>query len=295
MTLILLFSLIHLGVSIGIIGQYRKYSSFLGPQIGLAGYNLAISIFGLAAGIVGLFAFMTDSPKIGKIVCGISAAVGIMALASLVTAIIVNAKSISYVGNRFKSRMSIYGSDSDARTVIDKFQTNYQCCGAYTWLDWANVDLVAPNATITTTMMTTTAITNTATTTSTSTSTTTTTTSGSGKSAVLNQEASPANIRRRKRQAVSSYGDIIGLPILFGVVFPYSCCTSDALTVTDGTITYCVSNQNGAVNHFYTNGCIKDLDTIAGNQSMGFGVINCFLIVLSFVAIPLLWKMSASV
>ena len=67
MSLILLFSLIHLGVSIGIIGQYRKYSSFFGPQIGLAGYNLAISIFGLAAGIVGLFAFMTDSPKIGKV------------------------------------------------------------------------------------------------------------------------------------------------------------------------------------------------------------------------------------
>ncbi|CAF1057698.1 unnamed protein product [Adineta ricciae] len=300
MTLILIFSIIHLGVSIGIIGQYRKYSSFFGPQIGLAGYNLAISVFGLAAGINGLRYTNVSLFRVPKVVyvsdessLSDHAAVGIMALASLVTAIIVNAKSISYVGNRFEARMSDYGADSDARNVIDKFQTNYQCCGAYTWLDWANVDLVAPNATTTTAITTSTSTTTT--TTATSTSTSTTTTSGSGKSAALNQEASPANIRRRKRQAVSSYGDITGLPILFGVVFPYSCCTSDALTVTDGTITYCVSNQNGAVNHFYTNGCIKDLDTIAGNQSMGFGIINCFLIVLSFVAIPLLWKMSASV
>lgn len=67
MGLILVFSLIHLGVSIGIIGQYRKYSTFFGPQIGLAGYNIAISVFGLVASIVGIFAFMTDSPKIGKI------------------------------------------------------------------------------------------------------------------------------------------------------------------------------------------------------------------------------------
>ena len=157
-----------------------------------------------------------------------------MALASLVTAIIVNAKSISYVGNRFKARMSDYGADSDARNYIDKFQTNYQCCGAYTWLDWANANLVAPNATTSTAVTTTTTVT---TSSSTTTITTTTTTAGSGKSAALNQEASSANIHRRKRQTVSTYGDVTGLPISFGVTFPYSCCTSDASTVSDGTIT----------------------------------------------------------
>lgn len=154
-----------------------------------------------------------------------------MALASLVTAIIVNAKSISYVGNRFKTRMSDYGSDSDARNKIDMFQSKYQCCGAYTWLDWANANLVAPNATTNTTITTTT------TTTTTTVTSTSTATAGGGKSVALNLDASSAHVRRRKRQTVSTYGDVNNLPVSFGVTFPYSCCTSDASVVSDGTIT----------------------------------------------------------
>jgi hypothetical protein len=50
----------------------------------------------------------------------------------------------------------------------------------------------------------------------------------------------------------------------------------------------CVSVVNGVINHFYTNGCSKPIGLTAGNQAMGIGVINCFMVVLAFVAIPLL-------
>ena len=50
----------------------------------------------------------------------------------------------------------------------------------------------------------------------------------------------------------------------------------------------CLSNANGTENRFYTKGCTKYLDVIAGNQAMGIGVINCFMLVLALVAIPIL-------
>jgi len=50
----------------------------------------------------------------------------------------------------------------------------------------------------------------------------------------------------------------------------------------------CISNYNGVVNHFNTAGCAKSLDITAGNQALGFAVINSFMVVLAFVAIPVL-------
>jgi hypothetical protein len=52
----------------------------------------------------------------------------------------------------------------------------------------------------------------------------------------------------------------------------------------------CLSNVNGVQNSFYLTGCSKSLDTTASNQVMGIGVINCFMIALAFVAIPVLVK-----
>lgn len=43
------------------------------------------------------------------------------------------------------------------------------------------------------------------------------------------------------------------------------------------------------MNAFYTQGCSKTLDFAAGNQALGFAVINSFMTVLAFVAMPLLF------
>jgi len=67
MGLILAFSLIHLGVSLGIIIPYRKYGDIFRPEIGLAAFNIVISIFGFVAGILGLICVLKNSDRFGKI------------------------------------------------------------------------------------------------------------------------------------------------------------------------------------------------------------------------------------
>jgi len=67
MALILAFSIIHLGVSIGIIVPYHKYGDIFKPQIGLSGFNIVISAFGLVTGILGLISILMNSEQLGKI------------------------------------------------------------------------------------------------------------------------------------------------------------------------------------------------------------------------------------
>ena len=71
MGLIVLFALIHLGVSVGIIVPYRKYGDILRPQIGLSAFNLVICLFGLITGILGIFAVRLKSEQFGKILIGL--------------------------------------------------------------------------------------------------------------------------------------------------------------------------------------------------------------------------------
>jgi uncharacterized membrane protein len=67
MGLILAFSLIHLGVSLGIIIPYRKYGDIFRPEIGLSAFNIVISFFGFLAGILGLISILKNSDRFGKI------------------------------------------------------------------------------------------------------------------------------------------------------------------------------------------------------------------------------------
>ena len=66
MGLILAFTLIHLGVSIGIIIPQRQYADVFRPQIGLASFNLVICVFGFVAGILGLISLIMKGEQIGK-------------------------------------------------------------------------------------------------------------------------------------------------------------------------------------------------------------------------------------
>jgi uncharacterized membrane protein len=67
MGLIIVFGLIHLGVSVGIIVPYRKYGDIFRPQIGLSAFNLVICLFGLITGILGIIATILKSEQFGKI------------------------------------------------------------------------------------------------------------------------------------------------------------------------------------------------------------------------------------
>ena len=67
MGFIVLFALIHLGVSVGIIVPYRKYGNIFGPQIGLSAFNLVICLLGLITGILGIISTSLSSERFGKI------------------------------------------------------------------------------------------------------------------------------------------------------------------------------------------------------------------------------------
>lgn len=59
MILILIFAIIHLGVSIGIIGRYHRYGDVFRPEIGLASFNIVISVYAFLIGGFGLFSVLT--------------------------------------------------------------------------------------------------------------------------------------------------------------------------------------------------------------------------------------------
>ena len=156
--------------------------------------------------------------------------------------------------------MADYKNTQSSRDIVDSIQINYDCCGSNTWLDWSAVGLnattsttndtvttqIASNSTTTVSsgagstivFSTTSAITTSTTTAASGIGETTTTSSsliisGSGTSTTTDflsgkmAEADGQTVVRRKRQAQSTYGGIVGLPLSFSVTLPQSCCTNN--------------------------------------------------------------------
>ena len=70
-------------------------------------------------------------------------------IASLITALIINSLAINYVYSHFTNHMNTYQTSQNSRTIVDKIQRHYVCCGTSTWIEWANIGL---NGTTTTTV-----------------------------------------------------------------------------------------------------------------------------------------------
>jgi succinate dehydrogenase hydrophobic anchor subunit len=66
MALILIFALIHLGVSIGIIVRFQDYGDIFRPERGLAAFNIVISVLGIIIGVSGVFAALYDLDALCK-------------------------------------------------------------------------------------------------------------------------------------------------------------------------------------------------------------------------------------
>ncbi len=66
MSLILIFSFIHLGVSIGIISKNRSFGDMFRPEIGLSAFNIVISFLGIVVGAFGLFCILTNQEVSSK-------------------------------------------------------------------------------------------------------------------------------------------------------------------------------------------------------------------------------------
>jgi hypothetical protein len=64
--LILIFAIIHLGVSIGILTRFQPYGDIFRPERGIAGFNIVISLLGLIVGGVGIFATASNRGNLSK-------------------------------------------------------------------------------------------------------------------------------------------------------------------------------------------------------------------------------------
>jgi hypothetical protein len=264
MVLIILFAIIHLGVSIGIIIPYRKYGDIFRPEIALSAFNIVISFFGFVAGILGFLTVLFNVERFGKvyfnivdehllffsilakivaIVCGV---LGLFTLGSLVAAIIINSMSLNYISTHFLNNLNNYKTSADARNNIDLLQYNYHCCGVDIWVDWANIGLGATspitNGTTTITNTGSTASVMSSTLAQTSATAMTTITPGSGKKKRDTHDVSDnrqqslllSDSSRQKRQATSStYGGINGLSTDFIVTLPLSCCTPETQIISN--------------------------------------------------------------
>ncbi|CAF1225805.1 unnamed protein product [Adineta ricciae] len=325
--LILIFAIFHLAVGISIIVKVRHYGDVFKPERGIAAFNIVISIYGLIVGGFGLFAQLTGRAALSKVVAFGSVALAFFALVSLITSLIINSLAINYATSHFNSRMTDYKNTQSSRDIVDSIQVNYDCCGSNTWLDWSAVGLnatasttnstvttqIASNSTTTvssgtsstTAFSTTAAITTSTTTAASGIGETTTTTSSliisdsgtstttdisSGKMAEANGQA----LVRRKRQAQSTYGGIVGLPLSFNVTLPQSCCTNNLGSTENLANLYCISNANNVSNNMHTDGCAKKIGKFAVSQTLGLVVINSFLVVLSLAVIPLLFQKDVS-
>ncbi|CAF4220217.1 unnamed protein product [Rotaria magnacalcarata] len=104
--LILELSIIHIGVGIGIVGRYYRYSDIFRQPMGLSVFNIVIGIFGIITGILGLITISQQRSALTKIVAIVTVVLGIFAIASLIAGLVVNSQAINGVRSRLSYRMN---------------------------------------------------------------------------------------------------------------------------------------------------------------------------------------------
>lgn len=58
--LVLIVSLVHLGLGIGVLASFSRYGDVFRPENGLAGYNIFIGVIGIIISSFGIFSVVTD-------------------------------------------------------------------------------------------------------------------------------------------------------------------------------------------------------------------------------------------
>lgn len=64
--IVLILSLTHLGLGIGVLVETVRYGSIFRPESGLAGYNIFIGAFGIIVSGFGLFSVLTERGILGN-------------------------------------------------------------------------------------------------------------------------------------------------------------------------------------------------------------------------------------
>ncbi|CAF1350362.1 unnamed protein product [Rotaria sordida] len=272
MILILVFAIIHLGVSIGIIVKNRHYGDIFRPETGLSAFNIVISVLGILVGAFGLICLLAKKQIFGKLMAIVSGVLGIFAFASLITALAINSKN-----------------QTDAKNIVDRTQKQYKCCGRTMWLDWAYDDTSPTTVTITEkpTRSVRAAIT--------SLKEDTTDLLDNYPSELLSRihyiDRREINhldlslrplmlVSRQKRQTISTNSTEYSVSYNDEFLIPRSCC-SNLIHNLDGTVqANCTSYDQ-----FYNQGCLKYLIRRSNQQDMG--IERVFKLAKEFFCLPL--------
>ncbi|UJR15943.1 hypothetical protein I4U23_002863 [Adineta vaga] len=267
--LVVIISIIHLGVGIGITARYRKYNDVFRLSVGLSAYNIVIGIFGLAVGAATVFAVKKERVSLSRPLAIMALVLGIMAIASFITGLVINSTSIDFIKDRLTFRMSTYDENEDSIDIMDNVQTNYDCCGVNLWLDWSSQSLGVTNGVGV----------------------------GVGRrrrrrhNAQVSRTLTPLSQifpLRQKRQIVTGSSNIYNLPTTFSFKLPTSCCKSGAFTDSNSLGGYCLYNTSTSVTSFNVAGCLPPVANTSVSQVTGIVVINTCLSILALVLLPLL-------
>ncbi|CAF4241867.1 unnamed protein product [Rotaria sp. Silwood2] len=330
-TLILILGIIHLAVGIGIATRYRQYRDVFQQSVGLYSFNIVIGVYAIAVGIIGLVAILQKRAALSKTIAIVSAILGVFALASLISAMIVSTQAISYVRGRLAYHITAYVEDQNSINIMDAVQTKFQCCGENLWLDWGRSQL---GSTATTGSSGGTGV---GTGTGSGTGTGVGTGTGTNISIALGMNTNMSigtginmmgdkNItnselgdnsrkfllfligsrRRRghlhlysstlvksihKRQQLITGVTLNGLPSGYSINLPLSCCKQNGVGSANSLGGYCVATVNNSSNSFYVTGCMIPCANIVVTQAAGLVLINTCLAILAFVFLVLAMHM----
>ncbi|CAF1161341.1 unnamed protein product [Adineta ricciae] len=140
--IVLIISIIHVGVSVGIVRNFRQYGDIFQRERSLSVYNIVIGAVGILISLFGLIAVIARRLTFSKITAFGYLLLALCALASLIAAIGISFVGANYINSRFLNNMNNYKYNANVRTSIDNIQKDYDCCGSNMWLDWDVVSLL---------------------------------------------------------------------------------------------------------------------------------------------------------
>ncbi|CAF4148531.1 unnamed protein product, partial [Adineta steineri] len=234
----------------------------------------------MAVGILSLVALTIKLYHIVRPAAICSIVLGIVAGASLITALVLNSQAIGYVRSRLSYRLYSYASIDGSQGVMDTIQTNYHCCGQNLWLDWSTVALSVPTVPIITTGTNNNNNNNNV---------------GKKRRRRRDHEQSYAEQSpllqgvRQRRQATTITSGSYNLPSGYSINLPFSCCKTGGTGTSGNSIGgTCVYSSSNNTNNFYVGGCLAPVSNDVVSQISGIAVINVVLTILAFVFVPIL-------
>lgn len=118
----------------------------------------------------------------------------------------------------------------------------------------------------------------------------------------------PVSLNLQRRQAGSILGNIFNVPYTGQIFVPNSCCANRAgssnntaqssenrflvRSIPQRNMNIIISLACSSPTELHRNGCLESIVGRANQQDMGIAIINCFMVVLAFVAMPFLLRAS---